>query len=73
MIEWLLIAIGVYLAIGVVFAVYFVTAAVTRYDPVAGDSPRRFRLLIMPGCAFLWPILLAQGAKRSSETTRGGA
>lgn len=49
---------GVYVLIGVVFAVYFVTKGCNQIDPNARDGSRGFRVLIFPGAAALWPLLL---------------
>ncbi len=49
---------GAYVAAGVLFAAAFVTWGVQRVDPAAKGAPLGFRLLIMPGCAALWPLLL---------------
>jgi hypothetical protein len=48
---------GVYLASGLVFAIPFVLRGVTRIDPHAEPGTWGFRLLIVPGTVFLWPIL----------------
>jgi hypothetical protein len=52
--------VGAYAAAGLVFAVGFVTVGVPKVDPVAKGSPVGFRLLILPGCALLWPLLLGR-------------
>ena len=49
---------GAYVAAGLVFAATFVTWGVQRVDPVAKGAPLGFRLLILPGSAALWPLLL---------------
>ena len=49
---------GFYLAIGLVFALYFAWKGVERYDPVAEGAPWGFRLLVIPGAVALWPFLL---------------
>ncbi len=54
----LLVALGLYLALGLVFALPFVARGVQRLDPAAAHAPLGFRLLILPGCAALWPWLL---------------
>jgi hypothetical protein len=51
---------GGYLAVGVVFAVGFVTRGVQRLDPQARDGTWGFRLLLLPGATLLWPLLLAR-------------
>jgi len=50
-------AVGVYLAVGLLFAVYFVGRGAAGTDPAARNSPITFRLLILPGAVVLWPIL----------------
>ena len=57
MIQVFLLALGVYLALGILFAVYFVSRGVARMDPVAKAVPLGFRLLIFPGSVALWPLL----------------
>ena len=48
---------GIYLAVGIVFAIAFVWKGVGRIDPSAEEGTLGFRLLILPGTAALWPIL----------------
>jgi TRAP-type C4-dicarboxylate transport system permease small subunit len=48
----------VYAAIGMVFAAVFVFAGAGRIDGAAKGAPLGFRLLILPGSAALWPLLL---------------
>ena len=55
---WCVEAVFLYTAVGAVFAVAFVTAGVQRVDPDAKGSGMVFRLLILPGSAALWPLLL---------------
>ena len=50
----------VYAAVGVVFSAAFAGWGVERVDPVARHSPLGFRLLILPGAAALWPLLLVR-------------
>ena len=64
----LLLAAG-YLAIGLLFGVFFAVRGVQLLDPVANSSPITFRLLMVPGATALWPLLLVQLLKRKSEPT----
>jgi hypothetical protein len=48
---------GIYAAVGVVFAAAFVAVGIGRVDPVAQQAPLGFRLVVLPGCAALWPVL----------------
>ncbi len=50
-------AAGVYTVLGILFAVVFVFFGVPRIDPAARAGSAGFRLLILPGCVALWPIL----------------
>ena len=51
-------AVGVYFAIGLLFAIAFVFRGCQRIDPAAADGTIGFRILIVPGAAALWPLLL---------------
>lgn len=48
----------VYMLIGVVFAVYFVTARVGAFDESAKGAGIGFRFLIFFGAAAFWSVLL---------------
>ena len=54
---WLVNAVVVYAAIGLVFAILFVWRGAGKIDPAAAEGTLGFRLLIIPGTAALWPIL----------------
>lgn len=56
--EVVLLGAGVYLAIGVVFAPLFAWRGANVIDQAAAGSTWGFRLMILPGAAALWPILL---------------
>lgn len=56
--ETLVIAVAVYAAIGALWAIAFVTFGVRRVDPAAAGAPWLFRVLIWPGVAALWPVML---------------
>lgn len=47
-----------YLALGVAFASAFVIWGVAAIDPDARGMPWLARLLIVPGVAALWPLML---------------
>ena len=57
MAEILVAVMGAYVAVGVLFAILFVTWGVSRVDPVAREGTRGFRLIILPGVTALWPLL----------------
>ena len=49
---------GAYAAFGVIFAIAFVVRGIRSVDPVATGSTIGFRLIVFPGVAALWPLLL---------------
>jgi hypothetical protein len=57
MIEALLFALALYLAVGALFAGWFCLSGVRRIDPHAHEGSRGFRILIWPGATLLWPLL----------------
>jgi hypothetical protein len=61
-VEWIVGVAGVYLAVGLVFALIFSVRGVKRVDPAAAGGTFGFRLLILPGAAALWPLLLRRWA-----------
>lgn len=60
MAELLVDVFGFYALVGALFAAAFVTAGIDRVDPVAKHAPAGFRLIVMPGVAALWPLLLTR-------------
>ena len=67
MITALLMALAVYLACGVVFAIPFVLVGVRRIDPHATHGSWGFRVLIFPGTVFLWPVLARRWMSGAQE------
>jgi len=53
-----LIAIGAYLACGLVFAIAFALFGAGKIDPHAAHGSWGFRVLIIPGATAFWPLLL---------------
>jgi hypothetical protein len=47
-----------YFVLGLAFASFFVTKGVAAIDPAARGMSRFARLLIVPGAAALWPLML---------------
>lgn len=61
----ILAAIGLYLLAGALFALAFVAVGLTRIDPAAKGSHVGVRLLLLPGSAALWPVLLVRWLRKS--------
>ena len=60
MIEWILSLLGIYLAIGFLFAVPFALMGAKKIDHSAVDGTWGFKLLIIPGSMIFWPLLLTR-------------
>lgn len=63
--EPLAFAVQLYAAVGVLFAVPFAWRGAEALDPAARMGSWGFRLLILPGAAALWPVLLVLWARAS--------
>jgi hypothetical protein len=58
--EFFVGGLAAYTLAGAAFSAVFVMFGIHRVDPVAEHSPIGFRLIVMPGVAALWPILLTR-------------
>ena len=63
----LLSLLGIHLAIGLLFGIAFVIAGAKRIDPGAREGTWGFRLLILPGAAALWPLMMQRWLRGSSD------
>jgi len=58
-----LIAVVLYLALGLVFAIAFITRGIAKVDEGTRGATFGFRIIILPGVVILWPILLRKWIK----------
>jgi len=58
--QLILASAAVYVAVGFVFAIVFVTLGASRLDEAARRAPWSVRAIIIPGATALWPVLLAK-------------
>jgi len=61
--------VGLYAVIGLVFACAFLTVGISTVDPVSKGSGIGFRLMILPGVAALWPVLLTRWIQERGRAT----
>ena len=57
MINLVLLLLGIYLLLGLVFSIVFALAGITRVDPVTRGSPILLRAALFPGVVALWPMM----------------
>ena len=55
---------GFYAVAGIIFACAFVAFGIARVDGTAAGTPVSFRLIVIPGCVALWPLLLKRWISR---------
>lgn len=55
----------IYLLLGLVFALVFITVGAGRLDEKAQGTSWLFKALIFPGTIALWPVLLLKWMKKS--------
>jgi hypothetical protein len=68
--EIIVYSVGIYLLVGVLFALWFAARGVARLDDAAKDTSYGFRFIIFFGATAFWILLLwrlAKGAKRPTE------
>ena len=65
--EWFVNILAGYAILGVLFGIAFVTIGIDRVDPVAKGAGFGFRLIILPGVAGLWPLLLLRWTEEGRE------
>ena len=58
-----------YSAVGLLFAIAFVTTGIGQVDPISKGSGLGFRLIILPGVAALWPVLLTRWIRARGHAT----
>ena len=66
------LGLGVYLALGLVFGLAFVLRGIRSVDPAAEGATWGFRVLVLPGSAVFWPLLLARWVRGSGPPEERG-
>lgn len=57
MAQFIITIVLTYIAIGLLFAVAFVSVGIGRIDPAARSAKWSVRLILVPGSVALWPLL----------------
>jgi hypothetical protein len=66
--EIILIIVALYLLLGVVFVIPFLTKGLTKVDEGAHGGTIGFKIIIIPGVIVFWPVLLNKWMKASRES-----
>ena len=64
---WIFRVIGIYLAVGLLIALWLITGRLAKVDPMAREGTLGFRLLIIPGMLVFWPLFLARLLRGTAE------
>lgn len=67
---WVWACVAAYGLVGFVFAIAFVLRGAAKIDHAAKSSPWSFRLMILPGAAVLWPVLLVKWMRAKKNTEK---
>ena len=62
-IEIILIVVGIYLLLGVLFVIPFLLKGLTKVDEGTHGSTIGFKIIIIPGVIVFWPALLSKWMK----------
>ncbi len=65
--QLLVLLIYLYLGVGVIFAVWFVFKGVNQVDPLMHEASLATRLILIPGSAGLWVVLLIKWLKTQNH------
>lgn len=55
-----LVALGLYLVLGLFFSIYFYLKGASKIDEGTQGTPWHFKLIIFPGVVLLWAVLMAK-------------
>jgi len=65
--EAIVMLLAAYLGLGLLFSILFVSLGVQRVDSQTRGTGAGFRLIILPGVAAFWPLLLARWVRDVPE------
>ena len=63
----LVLLLGVYMGIGLIFSIPFVLKGAGKIDSTAAGGTIGFKLLIIPGAIAFWPLLANRWRKKTGE------
>jgi len=66
-IEIILIVVGIYLLLGVLFVIPFLLKGLTKVDEGTHGSTIGFKIIIIPGVIVFWPVLLSKWMKNRNH------
>lgn len=66
-VEIILIIVGIYLLLGVLFVIPFLVKGITKVDEGAHGGTIGFKIIIIPGVIVFWPVLLGKWMKSDKK------
>ncbi len=69
MVSLIVPVLALYVAVGLLFGVFFAASGAARLDPGAMGSPITFRILMIRVATALWPLLLVKILRKKEEAT----
>ena len=63
LVEVILLIVAVYLLLGILFVIPFLTKGLTKVDEGARGGTIGFKIIIIPGVIVFWPLLLRRWIK----------
>ena len=63
----LVFAVSAYAGLGILVGLPLTAFGLSRFDPAAKAAPWTFKLLVFPGVAALWPLILRRALAAKSD------
>jgi hypothetical protein len=54
----------IYLGIGLVFSLWFVSVGAKKIDEGMEGTPFHFKLILIPGSILIWPVMLIKSLRK---------
>ncbi len=64
MAENIVLLVGLYILIGLVYSVYFFKIRISKIDPVFTKAKWSVKFLMVPATIMLWPLIASCGEKK---------
>lgn len=59
---------GIYVAFGILFGLYFLFLGANKIDPILANGKKGVRVLLFPGVVATWPLFIKKAFKSKSAS-----